>query len=57
MDPVLAAVLFIVVVIPVANVVLSSLAENAIDAISHRLFIRKEMKRRAKFTKSASTLG
>jgi hypothetical protein len=53
MDPVLAVILFIVA-LPVANLVLSSLAEGLVEYIGHKLFIRKELKRRAKFTKSAS---
>lgn len=53
MDPVLALVLFLVA-LPVANIVLSSLAEGIVEYIGHKLFVRKELKRRAKFTKSVS---
>lgn len=51
MDPVLAVFLFILA-IPVANIVLSSLGETIVEFIGHKLFIRKELKRRAKFEKS-----
>lgn len=51
MDPVLAVILF-VIAIPVANIVLSSLGEGLVEFIGRKLFIRKELKRRAKFEKS-----
>lgn len=51
MDPVLAVVLFILI-LPVANIVLSSLGETVVEVIGSKIFVWRELRRRAKFEKS-----